>query len=348
MKNKMLIVTLVVLNVAYAERAKNREVFVNYKDWNHSDQIQVSHMPPTSSQMDLNWCAPVSVQRVLEQRYCVKNRKDCNLKAEERISLVHIGRSYSYVKGKRSFAKKEEGVSSAGLLEIIKELEKLRLAKSVCAPDNEWLPQIEAYLDIDYEYQRLLSTTKCRDHALLTKVAIEKRRKDLEKYGLDKDFTTLQLQGALFSNELRSSLADSAIEKECLDKNYIDVPNYQIEGYPKKTQGDISGYREKIMNNIKANTPVIVGLCLDKGFNSSMPPSSGCNTTHAIVLSGMRKSCLGQTCKLMYKVENSWGQEWQNKYDNGWVDAENLEKYMQTKSMSLTWLEDPAAKSSSK
>lgn len=52
-----------------------------------------------------------------------------------------------------------------------------------------------------------------------------------------------------------------------------------------------------------------------------------CTGRHSLVVTGYREQCpkdKTKKCKKVVRVQNSWGEDWQKRNDNGWVDAETL------------------------
>ena len=45
---------------------------------------------------------------------------------------------------------------------------------------------------------------------------------------------------------------------------------------------------------------------------------------HSATIVGQRNVCTQNTCKLQYRLLNSYGKWWQNSFDEGWVEADNL------------------------
>jgi hypothetical protein len=110
----------------------------------------------------------------------------------------------------------------------------------------------------------------------------------------------------------------SIVFRQCGD---ITMPLPLIERFPEN--GEFSTKREmkdKIIKTIKTNTPVSYGpVCVNRNATDK------CGK-HNIVVSGYKKTRnpKGETREL-FKVHNSWGQDWQDKMtDNGWVDADTL------------------------
>lgn len=57
-------------------------------------------------------------------------------------------------------------------------------------------------------------------------------------------------------------------------------------------------------------------------------PDNKCKGAHSFVISGYKRVCstTSKNCKELFKVQNSWGKDWQNENNDGWVDAESILK----------------------
>lgn len=74
----------------------------------------------------------------------------------------------------------------------------------------------------------------------------------------------------------------------------------------------------KVKDVLKTGNPLAFdGICikLEKGK---------CAPAHSVVISGYRKVCKAGNCRDVLRIQNSWGADWQEKHDNGWIDAEDL------------------------
>lgn len=70
------------------------------------------------------------------------------------------------------------------------------------------------------------------------------------------------------------------------------------------------------------NTPLqIEGVCLIRDSKNE------CKGKHSFVISGYKEVCKkSNTCKTLFKVQNSWGKDWQNTNNEGWLEAEPILK----------------------
>lgn len=82
----------------------------------------------------------------------------------------------------------------------------------------------------------------------------------------------------------------------------------------------------KIKSVLKTKNPLAFdGVCLKYEGDK-------CVTGHSVVISGYRKVCkdsaCGTECRDVLKVQNSWGEDWQKRNNDGWVDARALLSYV--------------------
>lgn len=76
--------------------------------------------------------------------------------------------------------------------------------------------------------------------------------------------------------------------------------------------------KQKIKEGLSADHPVLFpNLCMNM-------QNGKCAEGHSIVITGYKKMCCGSKCTDVFKVHNSWGQEWQDRNNGGWVSANDL------------------------
>lgn len=78
--------------------------------------------------------------------------------------------------------------------------------------------------------------------------------------------------------------------------------------------------KKKIIDVLKSGKPVLYPkICFDFRADKS------CETGHSVVVSGYKKVCETKnksSCKDVFKIHNSWGEEWQKINNDGWLDAD--------------------------
>ena len=112
-------------------------------------------------------------------------------------------------------------------------------------------------------------------------------------------------------------------------------PTWQVYPGPGQTTSK-DELRQKIMRVVDNKLPVALqGICLSRdGANE-------CTQFHSVVIAGHKQVCITPgNCRILFKVHNSWGIEWQDQYDNGWVDANSiLENINYSRNGMLSWYE---------
>lgn len=76
--------------------------------------------------------------------------------------------------------------------------------------------------------------------------------------------------------------------------------------------------KNKIKQGLSADRPILYPYLCAETVNGK------CKGNHSIVISGYKKVCCGGKCTDAFKVHNSWGQEWQDRNNGGWVFADHL------------------------
>lgn len=99
--------------------------------------------------------------------------------------------------------------------------------------------------------------------------------------------------------------------------------SYQPVVYPSDNLNITSeDLKQKIIQTVKSGKPVLFPkMCFI--FDSK----NRCQYGHAILISGYKKVCkVGKAneCKDVFKVHNSWGEEWQKRNNDGWSDADSI------------------------
>jgi hypothetical protein len=97
---------------------------------------------------------------------------------------------------------------------------------------------------------------------------------------------------------------------------------------------------KKLFDTIKTNkrSIMISELCLN-GLSSA---GEKCNDPHTAVITGTRQICKKNDpldCRYSFRINNSWGKDWMDSHDNGWVDADKLMASIDTTKMgAFAWL----------
>jgi len=116
------------------------------------------------------------------------------------------------------------------------------------------------------------------------------------------------------------------VPEKCFDSNMqVFIGKVDFDGkdaYEFKNSGvvKLDLIIDQVRKLINDNKPVIYNY---RHENQERPEESG---LHAIVISGIKEVCYASArgCVTMFKLQNSWGQDWQSRNDDGWVEAKPL------------------------
>lgn len=132
--------------------------------------------------------------------------------------------------------------------------------------------------------------------------------------------------------------------KECKNPleflRLVNEDKVEVKTYPPNgTKGNYNGAIENIKMVLGQGKLLGLGsLCLDL-----KPSESSCQSMHGVAIAGYRKVCKGNStsdCRDVVKVINSWGDSWQRRNDDGWVDARKLLDRTFYGEGTLAWLSD--------
>ncbi|MGZ8942825.1 MAG: hypothetical protein ACXW00_08675 [Methylobacter sp.] len=111
----------------------------------------------------------------------------------------------------------------------------------------------------------------------------------------------------------------------CIDDELTLEPKPTFEKYPKDNEtASNEEFIKKIKEVIATDTPMTLdGICL------YYEKDGKCKEKHSVVISGYRYVCKDKSekkedCKHVFKIHNSWGDDWQTANADGWLDAEVL------------------------
>lgn len=133
---------------------------------------------------------------------------------------------------------------------------------------------------------------------------------DVKKALIEKDFDK-------FTSHL---LFDNAVELE----NNFTTQNVKIKYAP--TSISLNNFsiqplwfiKSKIKEALNNDIPVFISI-MYKGSN---------DYSHCVVISGYKKVQKDNIIKECYKIQNSWGENWQAQKADGWIDAEIMLRYL--------------------
>ncbi len=301
----------------------------------------VKNMPRVRSQDGLNICFGFAAWTLFNQAVCKESDKDqnnpnncLNLDPKKTISPLHLA-SYSSSeknRGAKGFDRipyNEGGASGSSLKGLFRN--ELAYAESCYAYDqfvNKYKNDKErmnaAFEKLRTKYFSNTEGSVCVDCLV----------KDLDQNFSIKS-NNQEVLKALGSRSFDKFLFDIIFNK-CED--VVDVGRkFTINAWPSTNNPSADETLNKIKEILATNTPLSIGACLDK--KSASLSARDCDTGHDFVISGYRKFCKpDNTCREALKIQNSWGEDWQQDNNDGWVDAQNLLQYTDKGQNSIVWL----------
>lgn len=289
----------------------------------------IDNYPTIRTQDGVGICYAVTVTQLLNYQYCKQNKLNCK-EAKNQISLLDVTAYSEY------YAKTiSEGGYPHSLLRSLKQ-QTDSIFKEQCLPfellshkdgekDKAQGQGYKSLREIYDKHPRYLSPEEQMCHAKTIK-SILSIEKDIEA-----------ILNAFQATSVAQFVYEVAVKDECLDEQQkIDLPDFHTGVYPsfsdqeEATPESLLGKVEKLVLN---DIPVGISFCTNS--------SEECGA-HAVSINGIKEVCNKDDCRIMLKLHNSYGQSWQNFYNGGWVDGENLMRsaLQYNKKNLLTWISE--------
>lgn len=292
-------------------------------------RIEIPNMPAVKTQDEFGGCRAFSLAVLLQKHTCDKWSKymegrPCN-NPPDKYNLSYFGlmafthRSLNENKTFQPNQKKSRSMYDTAtdvskdprfILESCKPYYKLVEAFSTSGQAGiDKKDQFLAYLKKMYETKKANTEEEVKDcQQCLTDIfnftGIEPQyfnlKKALSQENYDKFMYSLFFDGCKFS-AFAGGFSVKAYPDDSLTVTPEDLKNKIIEG-------------------LKKGKPVLhAQICVFTDVNNE------CIGGHSVVVCGYRKVCDKKgNCKELFKVHNSWGEDWQKKNNNGWIDADIL------------------------
>lgn len=330
---KLVLVFLsLLLSVSSNAEVLRRFVTLKPSDFNISKEVTtIKNLPRQKSQDSLGICYAMSANVVLEHYLCEINKKDCgNLKPHEEISPLSTvlytrtdrpGLYPGEVTSHNSLFLNEGGVGSIALNNMARL--KVLYADS-CFPFDQIVRRHGNDEDSMNAALKKLEETYRKAKATEASACIECLQKDFNNaFGSNVSSELIKdaLQARTFPAFLFNGTFNSQDCEQFVEFNERNKP--LVTTYPgfEKT----ATYPEKmtfIKDVLKSGRPLeLGGICL-------LPAPKGAKylcEAHSVAITGYRKQCADTgECREVVRLQNSWGQEWQDKFQDGWVDAKTL------------------------
>lgn len=317
-------------------------------------------MPKVMSQDTLGLCYSFAAAAIMTAEKCRIEKKDCNnLPDSEVFSPLDVARFGNDPDGENTFESSYRGIREGGpgaftlevaatfvgnaasqqCMSLDKVLTKIGGAQmgteAQVAAFKRLRKKYDEYRKIDPNCQTCLS-----DFFATAKTEVDK------DFAVDTDPARLL---KAFSEETYEKFFDRLVTpKECArakNRAYFEgMGSTEISLFPKK--GHKANYANsiaEIKKQLSAGHPILLSnICLNEKYSDDCPaPGVEGGNKHATVISGYRRMCdKANKCYDAVQIHNSWGQEWQDTYNGGWVDAETLLNYTGYPEQMLAWLSD--------
>ncbi|MCM2276790.1 MAG: hypothetical protein NDJ89_01785 [Oligoflexia bacterium] len=278
--------------------------------------LEIQNTPPVKAQGGLNLCYSHSTGLLLEIHDCRARGVPCKGEGiDERLSPLDLA-SYEDNNSQRIT---ELGFSLPVLQNV--QAKNPRIARESCIPyETLRLTEIKRIGNQTTSVSsEQVGHRKLRDFYLANRdkrdcaSCVEKLRQELGGQLLS---DTQQVLDALAAPEFDQFTYRALIPEKCKREGRQIAP-FEIEFYPAPKQPATStAFRDVLLHNLENDLPSEINLC-------TVPVEYGkCEFFHSLVITGSRKACSGGTCRLAFRVQNSFGLTWQEDHDDGWIDAD--------------------------
>ena len=298
-----------------------------------SEIKEIQNMPPIKTQDTMGECRAFSLATVIQKAICDNTKpKDPNQKTiecnppppEREISyfgmMIYTNSILANAKTLQPNQKEQIRMDSiiakvmlAGdgyVLESCKPFDKL--VNNFSFYNNRGDKKAEAFL----KYTQELYAKKSKTEAAAVEDCPECLKQLSNMTGLDEN--VINLKQALSKKSYDEFLytlffADCKLKEVSRGFRQVKFP----QDTSKVSNEDL---KNRIKQGLDASHPVLFPyLCME--FEAD---GKNCKSGHSVVISGFKKVCCDGKCTDVFKVHNSWGQEWQDRNNDGWVSADNL------------------------
>jgi hypothetical protein len=295
------------------------------------DIITVSNMPPVKSQDGVGLCYSFTATNLLENFRCNELKLDCNDKSQQ-ISILDTASFYDPKMENLNSRKIKEIAATRDILLNINKF-KPKLAKEECVSFSFLVYEISSN-------QRILSSNEKNGWNYLVQAWTHFREQkqynsenllactanNIKNELLNLSTSKNQIIDALkTASNLEQFLFKTILPSECLlDKNLLYIPDFEVKHATafSDTPTELEQFKEQLKFEIGHNIPVEITICNTELVNNKCPHGRN----HSVVLNGIKQACEPnfKGCKTMVKIQNSFGQRWQELNNDGWADLETI------------------------
>jgi hypothetical protein len=290
-------------------------------------KIEIENMPAYKQQDDIGDCKAFSIAAIIQQYVNTKWKSDIPNPKNPPVDMAisHFGlMAYTNQIPNQKFTFQPNQENGKTMSDIINDLSK--------SGNQLILENCKAFENITKEFSlKGKKGLEKRDEFLNYLKEIFLKLKNTNEHNI-KDCTreTNKL------NEFVNLSFNQKTLKKALTKNIYDEFLYtlffddcKMENFPSGFRAAVfpldsmnvteNEFKQQIIKGLKIGKPVLFpSLCVIKGENYD------CKGVHSLVVSGYKIVQNRVEKKDVFKVHNSWGEEWQKKNNDGWVDANEL------------------------
>ena len=312
-------------------------------------KIEIENMPAYKTQDDLGDCKAFSLAAILQQYVNTKWKSDIPdpKNPPSDMAISHFG-LMAYTNRSRYNGENLEELLAKGYSKDELNIKGLDYSLQFLQENGR---NMEGVIDDLSKNGNSLILENCKPFENLTKEFSLKGSKGLEKR--DEFINYLKEIFQNLKNSTEQSIKDCTQEintlnkfvnlnfnqntlKKALTKNNFDQFLYTLFFNECKMENFPSGFRsatfpldsmdvtfkevkEQIIKGLKYGKPVLFpSLVMYKRSDGEIADGG----THSLVISGFKRVKNLNVTKDVFKLHNSWGVEWQNKNNDGWVDAD--------------------------
>jgi len=312
------------------------------------DTIEITNMPPVRSQDSVGICFSFVASNLLDHQNCTQRKTDCrNIKDAERVSPLDLAKftvdppvSQLYSSSSASYKKlKEGGTAYNTLANAIYDAHSV--ASEACAPFQAAVNKYGDSDELQLKTWQMLREKFDKVHDKKTN-CVDCIVDEVRNY-----FPSLQnkkaIKEALNQTNYEEFLYKLVVPDYCKqNSNQVKLnEDLTVAAYPDEDQKTATAQqmKDKMIEVLKKGKPLsLTGICMDR--KDVIPDLTSCETYHAVTITGFTKMCNSKgVCHEAFKVQNSWGEEWQKKNSDGWVLASQLTERVGGVFGAINWLE---------
>jgi len=299
-------------------------------DFTEKDKVEISNMPKVKAQGPYDICTPYASQYIIQHNICKQlNIIPCSKVSQDlEVSPIYLS----------AFSNPNSSDLEPGLLQnhtnlnlfdgrmngfniLLNSSRSFAFRPESCFPSDVFNNLVGNNRDIAIDfvntalspfYQKNKGETECTECL-----------KQINRL-LNTSLTEAQLNRALGMRSFAEFLFAIIFPDGC--GKHIRPPKKPSLGFFPKDQNPVTSdeLKKKIKEILDLDLPVQIARLCTGGLIENE-----CKNMHAVVLSGYKTICTKTEptiCRKLYKVQNTWGQEWQDQNNDGWMDAEHLLK----------------------